>query len=278
MRRLALTIGFVLLAPLAWGHGQIDVLIADATEALRTRPHDTKILWKRAELYRAHEEWDAAMADFAQIRALAPDDAWLDLAEAEVHFGRGDTEAARAQVARFLRAAPDSDRGYELLARIETASGDPAAAAEAYRGAQGRHASPPPSYYLYEADAHEAAGDPREALAALDRGVERLGELPTLVFRAIDIARRSGRHDEALARAALLPRAFSESPAGLALTGDLYRDLNRVFEAAAYHTDALERLYDTKHPDDWNDSDRALAARLELQLSDSLTFTRKGSE
>ncbi len=279
MRRLALTIGLILLAaPASWAHGQLDVLIAEATEALRSRPHDTAILWKRAELYRAHKEWEPALADFAEIRALAPDDAWLDLAEAEVHLGQGDLEKARAQVARFLRAAPDSHRGHELLARIEMAAGNSAAAAEAYRMAREHHPSPPPSSYLYEADAHEAAGEPARALAAVDSGVEALGNLPALVLRAIDIARRTGLPDEAFARATLLPPSFSNTPAGLALTGDLYRDIDRPFEAAAFYTDALERLYDTKHPDDWNDSDRALAARLERHLSESLAFTHEVSE
>lgn len=279
MFRLTFILWTTLFAPsIIWAHGDIDRRIAAVTQALESAPNDTDFLWQRAELYRAHEEWDAALSDFERIRALTPGDVWLDLATAEVHFATRTLDRARVHVGRFTASVPDDYRGYELLARIERADGQFTAAADAYRTAQSLADHPPPAYFLNEANAREAATDPGGALEALDRGLARLGNLPALLLRAIEYARQHRLPERALAHADLLPASYASTPAGLTLRGEIHGELNQPLEAAAYYTDALDRLYSAHHPDDWSASEGALAARLAGYLSQSQATFEKGTE
>ena len=207
--------------------------------AIAREPANVDFLVERADLYREIGSLSRALADYDHALRLDP--------ARNVHLGRAlvflqqqrfddalaATDASIAREpgdARAWRARADAlaglDRDEEAVGALDDAIavGDP----------------PLPDDYLQRAELLARASHLNDAIAGLDEGLARLGPAVTLQLLAIELERRRGTFDSALARIDDLQERYDRVETVLVLRGDVLAQAGRKEEADAAYTDALQ--------------------------------------
>lgn len=192
-----------LAAPVS-AHPAIERQIQDLTTQIDTAPDDANLYLRRGELHRIHRDWAKAEADYKTSLRLDPQLAIASYCLGRMRLESGDPAAARVFLDKYLEQRPTDAEALAARARASNALGQYLAAAGDFTGAIDHSPgdSPRPEYFLERARALEAAGPDHidEALAGLDDGVERLGEVITLELYAVDLELVRGNYDGALQR------------------------------------------------------------------------------
>jgi len=239
MRTVALiSVVAVMLPSMGLAHGDLHEQIAQVTASLQKSPGNAELLFKRAELYRAHMDWREAEADYDALEKLAPELDAVHLGRGKLLLATGRFEPAEVALDRFLAAHPEHVEGLVTRARVRAKQRDYRAAAADFATAIRLSAQPEPEHYLESAQALEAAGGEHiaEALRVLDEGLTKLGSLPTLGFQAIDFEVKRGAYDAALARLERLSAGARRKEMWLERRGDILAKAGRLNEAQqAFH-------------------------------------------
>lgn len=173
--------------------------VAAYTRAIELTPDDTAALYARAAAYRKLTDHDAALADVAKIKAIAPKDIQAYMLRANILRDMARTDDVLAEADAIAKAFPTDTYALAGAAAIRTAAGRPAEAMALYDRAiaikpeaylyvnralarpvsdvVGRRADLDSALALdatgdavkYKADLELKAGDPRAALAAVDK-------------------------------------------------------------------------------------------------------------
>ena len=103
---------------------------------------------------------------------------------------------------------------------------------------------PVPDDYLTRAELLASLETPRldDAISGLDEGLTRLGPAVTLQLLAVELERRRGTFDSALARIDDLADGFDRDETVLVLRGDVLAQAGREQEADAVYTEALQLI------------------------------------
>lgn len=243
MRCLCLVLLFGLARPSpASAHGDLHDQIAAVTRQIDRDPSNAAPYLKRGELHRVHGDWEPALNDYAQVTRLDPDFEAIDFFRGRMLLEADRPKPARECLNRFLAGQPDHAEALIARARVLVKLGKPDAAAKDFTRALGHLPEPKPEYYLERADAVMSGTGRRleTALRGLDEGMKRLGPLPTLQLRAIDLELSRKDYDEALAR---LEQLIAQSPrkeTWLARKGEVLQQAGREKEARETYTAALE--------------------------------------
>jgi tetratricopeptide (TPR) repeat protein len=257
-------------APRAFAHDGLHDQIEQVTRRIAETPGDGALYLKRGELYRLHGEWDRALADLDRASRLAPGLAAVEFARGRTLLEAGRPAEARAALDRFLAHAPAHVEALLTRARARAALGEHAGAAADYTRALELMPRPEPDVYLERARALAAADRVEEAVRGLDEGIARLGPLVTLELCAVDLERRLGRVDAALARVDLLASRSPRKETWLARRGEILDAAGRADEARAAFAAALDAIRALP-------ADRRTRAVVELerQLRDRLSVETK---
>jgi tetratricopeptide (TPR) repeat protein len=223
----------VALASPAASHGDLHEQIGALSRRIEATPDRADLHLTRGDLHRAHREWQAALADYERAARLDPGLAAVDLARGLALLELGSASDARDALDRFLSRQPGHAEARVARARALSALGEPLAAAAEYTRAIASAARPRPEHYLERARALAHAGDAwmDEAVAGLDEGVSRLGNVPGLEILAIDLELKRGRTDAALARLERLAAPAARKEAWLTRRGDILEQAGRLTEA-----------------------------------------------
>jgi len=230
-------------APLA-AHDGTHAQIERATRRIERTPEQADAYLARAELLRLHGEWEAALADIERAAALAPPAPALHRARARVLADLGHWAQAEASLDLALADEPDCAPALAARAAVRVARRLYEAAVADYTRAIAVDPRPAPDLYLARARAVLAGepGDVASALRGLDEGIERLGPVPALVLDAIELERRRGDVDAALARLQPLIDGAASPERWLARRGDLLREAGRADEARRAYVRALRTI------------------------------------
>ncbi|HEX7897824.1 MAG TPA: tetratricopeptide repeat protein [Planctomycetota bacterium] len=200
-----------LSAALVLAHGSLDEQLAMMDRLVEASPDHPRHRLRRGELRRAHAEEhrgdpaafrkdvEAAELDFARALELAPGFHDVLLARGRLRLEAGRAADARADLDVFCREVPEHPGGHLFRGRALARLARRAEAAEAFTRAIALSPSPGPEIFLERAT---VAANPEEALAGLEEGRRRLGDLVTLDLAALDVEVELGRLDDALARCA----------------------------------------------------------------------------
>jgi tetratricopeptide (TPR) repeat protein len=244
IRALVLIAGLTLLAARSGAHGVAHERIAALTASIDRTPANMAAVIERADLYREIGEFSLALADYD--RALRLDPAWsgAHLGRALVLIERDDFCGALAAADTFLVRAPDVARAWRIRAQALIGLHHAAEAIDALDRAIRLADPPPPDDYIDRARMLASLGDSHldEAIAGLDAGLTRVGPAVTLQHLAIDLERRRGTFDAALARLDGIRAQYARSEAVLDLRGDILAQAGRRHEAAAAYHDALRAI------------------------------------
>lgn len=187
-------------------------------------------------------EWDAALASYATARRLGADDARISLLEGGTYLEAGWPRMAKVRFDTILETNPDDGAARLGRARTWMKLEHPEEAAEDYRVAISTLPSIQPGYVLEYKDALVAADRSADAVAALDTGIARLGQVPSLQLAAIDTEVEAERYDDALRRVDLLLTTSPGHPQWSARRAEILELAGRNEEARLAYVDALEHI------------------------------------
>lgn len=185
----------------ALAHGALHDQIANMDRQIAADPQSAALYLRRAELHRIHREWDAADQDYAKVLALEqkhPEVSWL---RARAWLEAGKAVMALPELDRYLGQFPDHASARLTRARALAAVGRNAQAAADYAVALERLPQLEPDYFLEQRNVQQSAGLSSETqLAGIEKGLRRLGSVPSLEDAALDVELRAKQWDAALAR------------------------------------------------------------------------------
>lgn len=179
-------------------HGPWHEQLARLTAKIGNAPSDSKDLLARAALYTAHGENAAARADIDAAAQLGAPAALVSYARAQVAAAERDWPAAATELRTFREALRQNGEAMQLAATICAARGEKTEELRALRDLLA--ASPSPDSYVALAQALEKAGQKDEAIACLEKGVTRLGAIPSLVDAAVALEERAQNWTGAIER------------------------------------------------------------------------------
>ncbi len=180
--------------------------------AIRAHPEDPANYVRRGQVERDLGRFERARRDFEQAERLG--DPILVAYDRGVLLHRmGELAQARRALDAFLARFPRHPQALEARAQVARDQGDSATSLADYRAYFAVHASPHPGDYVSAAKMLASApdGGVESALTMLDEGMVRLGQTPQLQRPAIELERRRGRDDLALARLESLATSLGES-------------------------------------------------------------------
>ena len=239
---IILASGWLARPAVGFAHGLLHDQIAAMNAEIEKQPANPELLLRRAELRRLHEEWDEAAHDIAAARDAGAAAGAVAFARARVNAGRMDWEAAARELPAVVKELPENVEGWRLAGAVQTARGQHAAAVAAWREAVAKADPARPDDCVFLARALHANGANDEAIAALDVGIRRIGELAVLIEEAAGIEEDSRRWDAALDRIARLV-AISPNPARwLARRGDIAEKAGRPAAAEEARRAALAAI------------------------------------
>ena len=225
-----------------FGHQGLHELIDFQTKAVEKNPSDPLLRLELASLYGQHGDLELALHNLDRVDALAPGKYPTDLMRGDAFTVVRDFTRAKEALDRQLVAHPETNRAWLLRARAEKELGQSEASLKDYREALKRTPSPEPDLFQEVADALAANGKKDEAAAVLAAGIEKLGKIPSLVLRAVDLEVETKNFDAALRR---LEQARQDAPRPepwMARRAAVLAQAGRNEESRAAWKGLLERL------------------------------------
>jgi tetratricopeptide (TPR) repeat protein len=225
-----------------FGHGGFHERIEYLTKALEQTPSDAVLRFELAKLHGVHGDVDLALQNLDKVDALAPGKFPTDLSRGEAFLGARDFAKAKEALDRQLVSHPETTRAWLLRARAERELGQQAASFADYREALKRTSSAEPDLVQEVADALAAAGNKEQAVQVLSAAIERLGKIPSLVLRAVDLDIEMKNFDSALRR---IEQARQEAPRPepwMAHRAEVLARAGRTEDARAAWKELLTRL------------------------------------
>lgn len=226
---------------------------------IETRPQDPRPYLERGAAYSHDGQYELALADLRKAEALG-DPALVAYELGLLHHRMGRLAAARRYLDAFLARFPAEAKALEERARVLGELGQVDAAVADYERLFAVTRQPNPGSYLAAARLLAAQGEAgiAQALALLDRGMERLGVVPQLQRPAVELELRRGREARALDRLRSLEPALGESPGWKVEVAELLLRMKRTAEARAFLAAASAQIAALRE----TPARRALAARI----------------
>lgn len=219
------------------GHGETLIQIAAVTRQLETATTNrAELFLRRGELYREHGAWESAEADYARAKELAPEMVAVDVARAGMLADSGDVVKSRELFDAIIARVDDNGEAFLGRARVKVLQGEKKEALADYRRALQLLQMPEPETYVEISQALKEGGFAKEALAALDRGINRYGPIPPLEKPAVELEVEAKNYGGALERLQLVIDLAGRKENWLAWKGDILVEAGRASEACvAYH-------------------------------------------
>lgn len=181
-------------------HGGFDEEIKLTDTLITVAPENGLHWYHRAYLNFLHGDWQIALSDAEKAERLAPHQFPVDWLRAQALEAGGLHEAALTVITDFLTAHPSHPGGLAVRARIFMKLNKAESALVDFREALARMPNAEPDLYLEVADALQSQQLHDEAAQVLASGITKLGNIPSLVLKALDLEIATGRIDLALTR------------------------------------------------------------------------------
>lgn len=234
IRLLALA-GLSLLLPVVsgLGHGGLHELIDAQKKKVEKAPSDPALRFELASLYSSHGELELALKNLDRVDALAPGKFPTDLVRSQAFLVVNDFAKAKATLDRQLASHPENPLAWLLRARAERKLGHDEPSLSDFREALKRTPSPEPDLIQEVADALATHGHQDEAAQVIATGIERLGKIPSLVLRALDLEIASKNYDAALRRVAEMQKEAPRPEPWMARRATILSQAGRSEESRA---------------------------------------------
>lgn len=184
----------------AYGHGAYHDVVDGIQAELRLRPGDAALRYRLAEAHVGHEEWRACLKELKLVERLAPGIYQTGYLRGLALHIAGSGEEAKRELDDFIKVNPDHVNALATRGRVFLKLELPSEAAADLQKAV-RHAKVPESQMVLDlALAFRNSGKPAEASAAIDAGLTKSGNAPSLLLYALEFESEAGTWDSALRR------------------------------------------------------------------------------
>jgi len=245
IRRLALiAIGgaLIALAGSAFGHGAYHERLAQLATELEKTPNDPALHFQLADLNGQHGDWQMSLLNLDRVDELAPGKYLTALLRGQAWLTGGQPAKAKAALDLLLAAHPECARAWLFRARAAQRLGDAPGSLADYREALRRTPVPEPDLVQETADALAAQGREKEAVQVLAAGLEKLGAVPSLVLRAMDLEIATKHFDAALSRVDAMQKTAPRPEPWMARRASVLAQAGRLEESRAAWQALVEHL------------------------------------
>ena len=232
----------LLLAGSVSGHGGFHERIAELRADLKKTPSDPLLHFELGNLHGQHGDLQLSLQNLARVDELAPGKYLTDLLRGQAYLAADEFPKAKEALNRQVASHPESGRTWLLRARANQKPGQNAESVADYRQALKRTASPEPDLVQEVAGALAAHGHKEEAAQVLAAGIEKLGKIPSLVLRALDLEIEMKNFDAALQRIEQAQQGAPRREPWMARRADVLAKAGRVDESRAAWKALLEHL------------------------------------
>ena|GEM_PF-847394 len=237
-----------LLPAVSTAHGTHGQLMEVVNRKIETSPDDANLWYQRGFLNLEHEDPDQALADLEKAESLAPGKLPTLLLKGQALELSGKLPEARSSLDAHILRFPDHGRGYSSRARVLLKLGMREEALVDYRTALSKTPDAEPDLVQEAATALAASDHDDEALAVLESGLKRLGEIPSLMLKALEFELKSGRFESALCRVEAMKKSAPRPEPWMAKRAKLLDKAGRAdesraaWQALAIHLENLPNL------------------------------------
>jgi tetratricopeptide (TPR) repeat protein len=226
-------LSFLLQADSVLGHEGLHELIDAQKKKVDKAPADPALRLELASLYGSHGDLKLALKNLDRVDALAPGKFQTDLLRSQAFVVVGDFAKAKEALDRQLVSHPENPQAWLLRARAERHLGQDQASLADFREAWKRTSSPDPDLIQEVADALATQGFPDEAAQVLAAGIAKLGRIPSLVLRSLDLEIAAKNFDAALRLVAEMQKDAPRPEPWMARRATILRQAGRADEARA---------------------------------------------
>ena len=167
---------------------------------LAENPADGRLWYQRAVLEFEHEDFAAAAADFAKAEKFAPGEHAVLWWQGRIFDATGKTNDAKAAMDLYLAKTPDHWGALASRARVLMKLGDTEGALADFRASLANCPDAQPDLVQEVAQAFASHGQVDEAVGILESGLQRIGQVPSLQLKLLEIEVQAARYDSALSR------------------------------------------------------------------------------
>ena len=186
--------------PQASAHGTHSSLMTKVDARLAERPEDGGLWYQRAMLEFEHKEYAAAAVDFEKTEKFAPGEFAVLWWQGRILEAQGKLQEGKATLDRYLEKVPTHWGALASRARIQTKLGANAEALNDFRTALKHCPNAEPDLVAEVATALATNGCTDEAVTVLEAGIRRIGPIPALQLKLLEVDENAERFDAALER------------------------------------------------------------------------------
>lgn len=253
LRVLAPAILLAAAFPQASAHGTHSSLMALLDKRLAVQPENARLWFQRALLQFEHDDWDAAAQDLAKAQRLAPGKFPVLWWQGKILDQQGKPHESKAVLDGFLAKSPNHSGALASRARVETKLGLHNEALADLRAALANQPDAGPDLIQETAQALANRGNTDESIRVLETGSARLGNVPSLQLKILEIEVNAGRFESALARLKQLeksaprPEPWMEKRASILAQAGRPGQSNAAWRALITHLNALPAAERNSH-------------------------------
>lgn len=226
----------------AFGHGGLHERLAQLAAELEKNPNDARLYFELADVNCQHGEWQASLRNLDRVDELAPGKYLTGLLRGDAWLTGGQSEKAKKALDPLLAAHPECARGWLLRARAARRLGGGPGCVADYREALARTLVWEPDLVCETADALVAQGCSNEATQLLAAAIGKLGNVPSLVQRSLELELEAKDFDAALHRVEALRQTAPRPEPWMARRASVLAQAGRIEESRAAWQALLDHL------------------------------------
>ncbi len=211
------------------------------SQRIEVLPLDAQLHVQRAELERQHADWPAALADYERAGELDPT-IDMDLSRGRTLLESGQPREALPLLERFLAHSPEHPPALLYRARALVKLDRRPEALKDYRAALKYTPLPEPDLVRETADIMAADGLQQEALDVICSGIEKLGAIPALTLRAMDLEIATQNFPAALRRSDTMQQTAPRPEPWMARRASILAQAGRIDESRAEWLKLVDHL------------------------------------
>lgn len=197
--------GLALAALCIWGpglrvhaHGDYHDVVKEIDQALQKEPDNADLHFRLAVACEEHGEWTSALIALERAERLAPGKHPIGLIQGKALAQGTQWQAAETVLSEFLGTHFENAEAWAERARVRLQLSRPQEAITDFQTAITKAERPTADLFLETANAWFTQANLEEANQVLNHGIERLGSIPELLEKAIEIETRLERYDQAI--------------------------------------------------------------------------------
>lgn len=226
-------LGLLALSPLSFAHGTHSELLSWVDKKLVEQPANGELWCQRAWLNLEHEDWKQTLSDVEKAEKLAPGQYPTGWFKGEALVLAGKLPEAKKVLDDFIVQFPQDKRGNLSRARVLVKLGMKEEALADYRRALAMSPETGPDLVQEAAESLAENGHLEEGIQVIDSGLNRLGGIPSLLMKVLEMEMKAGRHEAALSRVDAMQESAPRPEPWMAKRAQLLAQAGRLDESRA---------------------------------------------